>query len=127
MANTNWIDPLGVAVDPIDVHLAAGGPPLLADEARERISVAHGAEEDDEEDWDADDLEEDNDDDSDDAASCNLPAAPHVVVHGGGKTCGGKCLHCGATLLLSLPLSLEDFGRYVRLFAERHAACPKKE
>lgn len=54
-------------IDPIDIHLATEGPPLMHEEAMDRVSVAHGVEVDEEDDFDDGSYEagEYNADDSD--------------------------------------------------------------
>lgn len=43
----------------------------------------------------------------------------HVIADGA----GGKCLHCGATLSICLPIDLEAFCAAVRRFVRKHQNC----
>jgi hypothetical protein len=43
----------------------------------------------------------------------------HVVGNGA----GGKCLHCGATIELKLPVEVTDFCNALDSFVKRHAHC----
>lgn len=109
--------------DPIDYHLACGnGPPLLVEEARERMG--------DYEDDDLDELLDDLDDDEDDSdlgVEIKPSSSAHVVVYSNAQGAGGKCLHCGATLVHSLPCKVIDWAQFGMAFAEKHARCePQK-
>lgn len=50
----------------------------------------------------------------------------HVVAHDGTRhPFGFQCLHCGALLGVSLPVSVEEFGASANAFVVKHRDCPE--
>lgn len=49
----------------------------------------------------------------------------HVVAHDGTRRpFGFECLHCGALLGITLPVSVDEFVSGGEAFFARHLACP---
>jgi len=57
--------------------------------------------------------------------SCELASqpAPHIVTST--KPVGFHCMHCGDTLPLSLPVSVDTLVMLERRYRARHVNCPK--
>lgn len=53
----------------------------------------------------------------------------HVVTRTDGdpKTMGIECLHCGAKLAISLPVSISAMAAATKAFVRDHAGCPKPD
>jgi len=65
--------------------------------------------------------QEENDADGDDCPPCD-----HVVTRAAGNnTMPIECLHCGASITLALPVSVDEMAATTHGFVERHRACAK--
>lgn len=57
-----------------------------------------------------------------------MTATSHIVAHDGTqKPFGFECLHCGATLPLSMPLAVDAFCGAADAFLVQHRDCKKPE
>lgn len=56
----------------------------------------------------------------------DCPPCDHVVTRAAGtNTMPIECLHCGASITLALPVSVDEMAATTHGFVERHRACAK--